>query len=421
MSGPFAPPRPRDVDLADTAHAVLVEPALDGVSGLAPARHARQDVEEGLVVDGLQERHDRRVWADHVRDVQQRQPHLRRHVVGHRLGQRVGRIPVLKPRLQVVPEPPARLHSRHDHLTARRIEQDPPELLDVLEDELDQRRPGRRQDVAPHGGEGGLGAADQLGDDAGIGLDRDGRSGSRRHRGGGLVRERPDEVTAVDDGLQRIPDQRIGSPQDVEEAGADLRRGEALRDVDEQTAARLRHRPGRRQLPEGEPQGLHGVGHHLLVADGDVDAVRLVDGSGDREQRGNGPALDDPEAVVDQAPFDVLGMAEVRFDPPAELHELRDLCVRERRLLHGRDRLGEDLAASHRVDVRVHPARDESLADAESCLHRGHGPVARDGIGSEENSGRSREGHALHHHGHVGAAVVQAVAHAVDDGPLGEQ
>ena len=111
----------------------------------------------------------------------------------------------------------------------------------------------------------------------------------------------------------------------------------------------------------------------------------------------------------------------MRFDPPAEPRELHDLFVRQRRLLLGRDRLGEDLAASHGEDVRVHPARDEGVADAEACLHRGHLPVARDGIRREENSGRLREDHALHHHGHVGVAVAQAVAQAVDDGPLGEQ
>ncbi len=53
----------------------------------------------------------------------------------------------------------------------------------------------------------------------------------------------------------------------------------------------------------------------------------------DREQRGDRPALDDLEAVVDQAPFDVLRAAEVRFDPPAQLREPHDLRVRQRGLL----------------------------------------------------------------------------------------
>ena len=61
--------------------------------------------------------------------------------------------------------------------------------------------------------------------------------------------------------------------------------------------------------------------------------VLLVAGLGDGEQRGDRPALDDLEVVVGQAPFDVLGAAEVRFDPPAELREPDDLRIRQRRLL----------------------------------------------------------------------------------------
>ena len=61
--------------------------------------------------------------------------------------------------------------------------------------------------------------------------------------------------------------------------------------------------------------------------------VLSVAGRGDREQRRDRPALDDLEAVVGQAPFDVLGAAEMRFDPPAELLEPDDLRIRQRRLL----------------------------------------------------------------------------------------
>ena len=61
--------------------------------------------------------------------------------------------------------------------------------------------------------------------------------------------------------------------------------------------------------------------------------VLPVSGLGDGEQRRDRPALDDLEAVVDQAPFDVLGAAEVRFDPPAELREPDDLRIGQRRLV----------------------------------------------------------------------------------------
>ena len=69
------------------------------------------------------------------------------------------------------------------------------------------------------------------------------------------------------------------------------------------------------------------------MTDGDVDVVLSVAGRGDGEQRGDRPALDDLEAIVDQAPFDVLGTAEVRFDPPAQLREPHDLRIGQRRLL----------------------------------------------------------------------------------------
>src|SRR5436190_264408 len=91
----------------------------------------------------------------------------------------------------------------------------------------------------------------------------------------------------------------------------------------------------------------------------------------DGEQRGDRPALDDLEAVIDQAPFDVLGTTEMLLDPPAEPHEPQDLRVRQRGLLlplrldrhvlrpatrHGvngellaGDRLGDDLAVAHLV------------------------------------------------------------------------
>ena len=106
--------------------------------------------------------------------------------------------------------------------------------------------------------------------------------------------------------------------------------------------------------------------------------VLPVAGGGDGEQRRDRPALDDLEAVLDQAPFDVLGAAEMRFDPPAQLREPHDLRIRQRRLLllrrvdrpflrparrqgvdgHllGADRLGDDLPVAHLVGVGVDQA-----------------------------------------------------------------
>src|SRR6185295_14488102 len=49
--GAFAPTRPRDVDLADAAHAVRVEPGPDGVSRFPAAREPGQVVQESVVLD----------------------------------------------------------------------------------------------------------------------------------------------------------------------------------------------------------------------------------------------------------------------------------------------------------------------------------------------------------------------------------
>ena len=63
------------------------------------------------------------------------------------------------------------------------------------------------------------------------------------HPGGGIrVRERADEVAAFEDGLQRVPDQRIASPHDLQETCAARRRSQSPGDVDEQPPAGLVHR-----------------------------------------------------------------------------------------------------------------------------------------------------------------------------------
>ena len=288
-----------------------------------PPASVGQLVEEVLVLDVLQEGHHLRMRADHVGDVQERQPHLRRDVVGDGLRERVGRVLLAQPRLQLLVEPPRGLHRPHEHLMAPRIEQDPLQLLDVRQDEVEQRRSGLRPDVALQGGDGRLAALDQLGDDGRIGLDRrparrrpaarrDPRPGAtgRSRRGRGWSAARP-----------RSADRPSPGPP----GGRARLAGEARRWATSTNslppASYIRGRAV--SCHSGEPQGLHGVGHHLLVTDGDVDVVLSVVGVGDGEQRGDRPALDDLEAVVDQAPFDVLRAAEVRFDPPAELHEPR--------------------------------------------------------------------------------------------------
>ena len=205
-------------------------------------------------------------------------------------------------------------------------------FLDVRQDEVQQRRSGLGPDVALQVGERGLAARDQLGDDGRIGFDRGGAC-PRRRPSRAFARPRRNEVASVEDGLERVADERIRFSQGAEETGPARRRSQQLGDVHEQPPAGLTHGTRSRQLPDGEPQGLDRVGHHLLMTDGDVDVVLLVAGGGDGKQRRDRPALNDLKVVVDQAPFDVLRTAEVRFDPPAELREPHDLRIRQRRLL----------------------------------------------------------------------------------------
>jgi hypothetical protein len=57
------------------------------------------------------------------------------------------------------------------------------------------------------------------------------------------------------------------------------------------------------------------------MTDRDIDVVLSIADGWRRKQRGDGPALDNLELVVDKAPLDVLGAAKVSFDATTELHE----------------------------------------------------------------------------------------------------
>ena len=280
----------------------------------------------------------------------------------------------------------------------------------------------------------------ELGHDGWIGRERVGPAAGRHPRGS-LGRHRGDEVAAVEDGAQRVADQRVGFPEQPEQARATRRRCEDRRDVHEQPPARFGHRPRRRELPHGEAERLERIGHHLLMPDGDVDVVLPVVGDGNGKQRRDRPALDELEVVVGQAPFDVLRRAEVRGDAPARLREPHDLRVGERRLrlplrLDGvlpcaarrrgvdreplrADRARDDRIVAHRVRVGVHEPRDDRLAEPERGLDGRDAAVARDGIGGEQHAGRLRLDHALHDDAHADRAVVDAVPHAVGDRALG--
>ncbi len=138
----------------------------------AAALEVVQFVEEAVVVDVFEKGHHLRMWADDVGDVEERQPHLRCDVVGDGLRECVGHVLLTQPRQQLLVEPPRRLHRSHEDLMAPRIEQDPLQLRDVRQDEVEQLRSGLRANIALHRGNGGPAVTDQVGDNRRIGLDR---------------------------------------------------------------------------------------------------------------------------------------------------------------------------------------------------------------------------------------------------------
>jgi hypothetical protein len=73
--------------------------------------------------------------------------------------ERVGRVLLAKPRVNVLVEPPGGLHRRDDHLMVSWIKHDPLQLTNVGPDEVEQCRAGLGQDVTLQGGEGGLAAS----------------------------------------------------------------------------------------------------------------------------------------------------------------------------------------------------------------------------------------------------------------------
>src|SRR5260370_41819338 len=64
--------------------------------------------------------------------------------LGGGLRERVDRVLLAQPLLQLVVELPGGLHRRHDPLAASRLKQDPPQLLNVREDEVEAFGPGLR-------------------------------------------------------------------------------------------------------------------------------------------------------------------------------------------------------------------------------------------------------------------------------------
>ena len=400
----------------------------------------RQLVEKVVIVDALQECDHVGMRADRVGDVQEGQAHLGGDVVGDGLRKGVGHVLLAEPLLQVLVEPSGGLHRQHGYLPAAWLEQDPLHLRQVLKDGVDQRRSGLRLDVAPQGCDRRPVGGDELVNDCRIGLDRVGGREESWHRT--VLGDKRDEV-ALDDGAECVPDQRIRLLEYGDEAVAVGGRCEVVADVDEQTTTGRVHGCRRGQLPERDSEGLHGIGHHLLVADGHVHVGAVVGRGGDGEQRRDRSALHDVEGAVDQAPLDVLGSPEVRLDPPTQSRQLDYLGVRERRLrLPGRvDRdvlrassgsasiascfeatIFWTISSSRTLNMSGLTRPDTSasprpkLASTDCNL-----PVAGDRVGREQDAGRLRDDHLLQHHCHVHLTMVDAVAQAIGDRALGEE
>ena len=163
-----------------------------------------------LVLDVLQERDHFRMRADHVCDVKERQPHSRRDVVGGGLRERVGRVLFAQPRLQLVVQPPRGLHPCHDRPDAcgspriRLCSSNESARMKSSSAEPDFARMSRFN-AAIDASLRSINSATMAGS---VSM---GRAPRRPAPPGSLVRTRPDEVVRpFEDGLQHVPDQRIG-------------------------------------------------------------------------------------------------------------------------------------------------------------------------------------------------------------------
>lgn len=137
----FGPTCPRDVELAGAAHAVLVEERGDPRERFGATLERSEPVEERFVVCVLEIRDDLRMRTDYVGDIEQRETHLGRVVVRRRLRQRIGGVRIAEPLLHVLVDPRGRAHRCADRGAALWFEQVFLQLLQVLQDELEQRRP----------------------------------------------------------------------------------------------------------------------------------------------------------------------------------------------------------------------------------------------------------------------------------------
>src|SRR5262249_42187047 len=155
---------------------------------------------------------------------------------------------------------------------------------------------------------------------------------------------------------------------------------------------------------------LHRLGHHLHVADREVEVEATVPRAGRGVKRGDRAGLDDEKLPLGKAPLDVLLAAVMGLNLLAETCELEDLTVRDRLalLVFRRERLGFGSTARHRADgdclsgdsFRNDPrvahlieiggdeAADQSLTEPETRVDRNRVAATRNRVGREHDPRR---------------------------------
>ena len=156
------------------------------------------------------------------------------------------------------------------------------------------------------------------------------------------------------------------------------------------------------------------------MADRDVDVVVPVADVGDREQRGDRPALDDVEVIVDQAPFDVLrgpkcdSICRPSCTSRTTCESVSAGCSTATVLSMTSSSRTLYTSAFTKPETRASP----SPKPASTVV-----TFRFDVTGSAVNRMPAASGvdHLLHDHGHVDLPLVEAVPQAVGHGTVGEQ
>lgn len=326
----------------------------------------------------------------------------------------------------------------------------------VVEDVLEQLVAGPARQAGAQPFHRLLGVRDEGGHDTGVvrAGELEVLAGDRQRAGvaevqhrGPAARQRGGELLVLEHGAQAVGHEDVHLAEALQGGRPGPGRGELGGDVLVEAVARHHARgaaePVVQQGEERQAERGEGVGHHLPVAVGDVHVVPAVVRGRHGVERGDGAALQHVQAVVGQGPLDVLRLAVVRLDPPAQALQTQDLGVGELldalsfrldRLLQGAaagggaqflrlhgDRPADDPPAPDPVVVGVDQPRDERLPEAEPGVDRDHVPVAGDRVSGEHDARRVGEDHLLDHHRQPHGAVLEAVPDPVGHRPVGEQ